>query len=75
MDGHSFAVGNRITIADFSLAASVATIHESGISIAEYPNVTAWIKRCETQMPGYATENTKGAKICGEFALKTNIKL
>ena len=69
LDGHDFAVGNNITIADHSLIASVSSIEESGfVDIGKYKNVIAWSKRCKAQMPGYETENGNGARRFGAFA-------
>ncbi|RXG57646.1 hypothetical protein Avbf_17688 [Armadillidium vulgare] len=64
LDGHDFCVGNSLTVADFSLIATVTTIIESGIDMSKYPNITEWVKRCESAMPGYETENGEGAKKC-----------
>ncbi|RXG60271.1 Glutathione S-transferase 1-1, partial [Armadillidium vulgare] len=70
LDGHDFCVGNSLTVADFSLIATVTTIIESGIDMSKYPNITEWVKRCESAMPGYESENGEGAKAFGGFIKK-----
>ncbi|RXG56443.1 Glutathione S-transferase 1-1 [Armadillidium vulgare] len=67
LDGHDFCVGNSLTVADFSLIATVSSIIEAGIDMSKYPNITEWVKRCESAMPGYESENGEGAKAFGGF--------
>ncbi|KAL7632190.1 UNVERIFIED_CONTAM: hypothetical protein RMT77_017495 [Armadillidium vulgare] len=55
--GHDFCVGNNLTVADFSLVATISSIFELGIDMSNYPNIIEWFERCKTQMPGYETEN------------------
>lgn len=65
--GHKWAVGDTITVADHSLAASVSTFKAAGIDLEKYSNVSAWLARCESEMPGYAEVNTPGAVTFGEM--------
>ncbi|MCL4130515.1 UNVERIFIED_CONTAM: hypothetical protein GTU68_028499 [Idotea baltica] len=53
LEGHLFAVGNRITIADFALAASLGCIVMCGIEIRHYARVSSYYTRCTQQMRGY----------------------
>ncbi|RXG58323.1 Glutathione S-transferase 1 [Armadillidium vulgare] len=55
--GHDFCVGNNLTVADFSLVATISNIIEFEIDMSKYPNITAWFERCKSKMPGYETEN------------------
>ena len=68
LDGHRFAVGNSITIADHALVASVSTFVETGVDISGFPNISAWLERCKKEMPGYDEANVPGAKEFGSFA-------
>ncbi|MCL4149012.1 UNVERIFIED_CONTAM: hypothetical protein GTU68_010216 [Idotea baltica] len=68
LEGHDFAVGSSITVADFVLIASVSSFMEAGIDFSKYPNVTAWAERCKSQIKGYESENGEGAKEFGGFA-------
>lgn len=63
LEGHFFAAGNRITIADFSLVATVSTVETTGLSLTKYPAIERWLNRCKTQMVGYAEAN---GNICDE---------
>ncbi|XP_018013809.1 glutathione S-transferase 1 [Hyalella azteca] len=59
LEGHLFAVGNRITIADHVLVATVSTLDAAGIDITKYRNVQNWYQRCSGQMRGYEEVNGK----------------
>uniref|UniRef100_A0A182MSE4 glutathione transferase n=1 Tax=Anopheles culicifacies TaxID=139723 RepID=A0A182MSE4_9DIPT len=53
LEGQEYAAGNDLTIADLSLAASIATYEVAGFDFAPYPNVAAWLARCKANAPGY----------------------
>uniref|UniRef100_A0A336KHT3 glutathione transferase n=1 Tax=Culicoides sonorensis TaxID=179676 RepID=A0A336KHT3_CULSO len=53
LDGHKYAVGDKFTVADLALAASVATYEVSGFDFKPYPNVQKWFALCKTTLPGY----------------------
>lgn len=53
LEGHQYATGNELTIADLSLAASAATYEVAGFDFSKYPNVHAWLERCKKNAPGY----------------------
>ncbi|XP_065073035.1 glutathione S-transferase 1-like [Ochlerotatus camptorhynchus] len=53
LEGHQYAAGNELTIADLSLAASAATYEVAGFDFSKYPNVHAWLERCKKNAPGY----------------------
>ncbi|RXG58324.1 hypothetical protein Avbf_15256 [Armadillidium vulgare] len=42
--GHDFCVGNNLTVADFSLVATISNIIEFEIDMSKYPNITAWFE-------------------------------
>uniref|UniRef100_A0A6A7G3J2 Glutathione S-transferase n=1 Tax=Hirondellea gigas TaxID=1518452 RepID=A0A6A7G3J2_9CRUS len=60
------APGPRPTIADHSLAATVATIQATGVSLDAYGNVASWVSRCQDSMPGW-DQNLEGAQQFGAF--------
>lgn len=62
-----FACGDSITVADHCLAATVSSFEEAGIDISRHGKVQQWLKRCESVIPGYETENLKGLKKFGSF--------
>ena len=47
-----FIVGDRYTIADIALFAYTSRADEAGLPLADYPNVSAWLRRVEAQ-PGF----------------------
>ena len=65
--GHDFAVGDNLSIADFSLIASVSTMLECGVKMCIYKNIKKWVDRCKKNMPEYEEANAIGAKKFGEF--------
>uniref|UniRef100_A0AAG5CP25 glutathione transferase n=1 Tax=Anopheles atroparvus TaxID=41427 RepID=A0AAG5CP25_ANOAO len=53
LEGQEYAAGSDLTIADLSLAASIATYEVAGFDFTPYPNVQAWLARCKANAPGY----------------------
>lgn len=69
-DGEWIA-GNSLTIADYSLAASVGSVHNViPIDSEKYPKLTAWFKKCQS-LPEYEATR-KGQE---EGANMLNIRL
>ncbi|RWS03385.1 glutathione S-transferase 1: isoform C-like protein, partial [Dinothrombium tinctorium] len=46
-----FAAGDHLTIADFSLLASVSTILATEHNLNQYPNIKSWITLLENELP------------------------
>ncbi|KAK7072118.1 Glutathione S-transferase, C-terminal domain [Halocaridina rubra] len=68
LEGHDYAVGNSITVADCVLVASVSTFEATGIDLSKHSNVAAWLARCKTSLPGYSEVNEPGTQEFGKFA-------
>lgn len=49
---HPFFVGGRYTVADIALFAYTHVADEGGFDLAQFPSVTAWLVRVESQ-PGF----------------------
>ena len=49
LDGASFLVSDRITLADIAGYSYIAHAPEGGVSLAAYPNIRAWLERIEAQ--------------------------
>nr|XP_053657450.1 glutathione S-transferase 1-like [Cherax quadricarinatus] len=62
LDGHDWAAGNTLTVADHSLAATVETFLAADIDLSKYNNILSWLKRCNTKMAGYKEINLKGSE-------------
>ncbi len=49
LDGRTFLVGDRITLADVAGYSYIAHAPEGGVSLEAYPNIRAWLARIEAQ--------------------------
>lgn len=68
LEGHNWIAGDQTTLADFTLITTVSTISILvPIDEGQFPNITAWIKRCETWP--YYEENAIGLVKGKEFIL------
>ncbi|XP_045612808.1 glutathione S-transferase 1 isoform X2 [Procambarus clarkii] len=67
LDGHSWAVGNSLTVADIVLVATVSTVEAAGIDVSSHDNVTAWMVQCKSALPGYSEVNEPGALEFGKW--------
>ncbi|KAK4885104.1 hypothetical protein RN001_001375 [Aquatica leii] len=67
LEGNDFVCGDKLTIADCSLAASVSTVAAIGWDITPYANVHSWLSRCALEIPNYAEANQKGAEEFGKI--------
>lgn len=63
LSGQKWAVGDHMTIADISLAATISTYEVGSFDFSKYPNVQKWFAQCKSSMPGYDL-NQAG---CNEF--------
>ena len=54
LEGRSFLVADRYTVADISLYAYTHVAHEGGFDLAAYPAIRAWLDRVAAQ-PGHVT--------------------
>lgn len=54
LSDHTFMVGDRPTIADFSLCGYLYWPKEIGMNPEDFPNITAWLGRIAA-LPGYKT--------------------
>lgn len=66
LEGHTYAAGDSLTLADISLVATISTYEVSGFDFAKYPNVQRWYAKCKATCPGYDL-NQAG---CDEFKAK-----
>ncbi len=54
LDGREWLATNHATIADVANYAYIAVAPEGNVSLDEYPNVVAWLKRIES-LPGFVS--------------------
>ncbi len=45
LQGQQYVVGNRLTVADLTLAASLMYAQQTEVPLAEFPNIQAWLSR------------------------------
>jgi glutathione S-transferase len=50
LNGHSYFVGGRLTLADIALVAYTRFAHEGGFDLGQYPRVRDWVVRIETDL-------------------------
>jgi len=62
-----YAAGDGLTLADFSIMATLATAQAFAHDFGTVKLVQAYMKRCKDEIKGYA-ENEAGAKEFGDFA-------
>lgn len=60
LEDQAWAAGDQLTIADFSLVASVSTIEVVRFDIAKYPNVSKWLAKAKKTIPKYEELNHAG---------------
>ncbi|XP_049856956.1 glutathione S-transferase D7-like [Schistocerca gregaria] len=56
LDGKQWLAGDNVTLADYAVAVSLATLEyntEFAIDAAKHPNITQWISRLEESSPMY----------------------
>jgi glutathione S-transferase len=52
LTGKTWLIGERLTIADFSVGGVVPSAEHMGLPIGEYPEITRWYKRLSV-LPGW----------------------
>ncbi|XP_077286219.1 glutathione S-transferase 1-like [Arctopsyche grandis] len=62
LEGQAWAAGNNMTIADINLVATVSTIEVSGFDISPFPNISRWMAKAKSSLPGYEEANGEGLK-------------
>ncbi|KAL0832354.1 hypothetical protein ABMA28_001787 [Loxostege sticticalis] len=65
LEGHKYAAGPELTLADLVLVITVATIDAVDIPIKPYPNVVRWYELVKTK---YGHVFIPGAKLFGAYA-------
>lgn len=66
LEGKQWLVGDSYTIADICCVSTVSSMTVL-LQLNEYPNVQAWLKRCEKHLPGYGKYNEPGNKMLHEM--------
>lgn len=61
LEGNTYVAGNQLTIADFSIVATVSSGNSALVPVASntYPKITAWLARMQA-LPYYNQANQVG---------------
>ncbi|KAI8420633.1 hypothetical protein MSG28_007877 [Choristoneura fumiferana] len=63
LEGRQYIAGDNLTLADYSIAASVISFNSVGIDAFKTPRIKAWFERVKT-VPGFS-KSEEGAKLFG----------
>jgi len=63
LEDGKWAAGDNYTLADIALVASVTSAEVVGYDVAKYPNVSKWLAKAKSTLPGYAEANDKGVQM------------
>jgi glutathione S-transferase len=50
LEGRTYFVGRKLSLADIALVAYTRFAHEAGLVLAQFPNVRAWVSRVENDL-------------------------
>lgn len=70
LENSEFLAGDKLTIADLALVATVSTFDVLSYDISGYKNVNIWYNRVKDAAPGYEEANGKNALIFKTFLKK-----
>jgi glutathione S-transferase len=70
----TYAAGDKITIADYTLIASFSTFVVAGFDYSQYENVSRWYDLCNSSMPGIEANN-EGLDVMREMMKKMNVNV
>jgi len=69
LDGETYIAGSKPTIADIAVSANWIMLVHVFSNYGDYPNITAWFKRCES-IVGFEESWAGGALIKGVLEAK-----
>ncbi len=62
-----YIAGSELTIADFSAAVSLSTLKASGVEMAKFSKISAYLEKCGNTMKDWDELNQRGADMVGQF--------
>jgi len=69
-----FVASKTLTLADISIVASITTIEAVGFNVGKYSNISRWLTKAKTLLPGYEEANGKGVQAFRELFLNCTKK-
>merc|ERR1712008_167944 len=67
LEGQKWAVGNHITVADFSLITSIQTLELSKANVKKYKNICRWKENCQKEMKDYDEVCSEALQVVGKI--------
>jgi len=68
----SYCAGHHLTIADFSILASVTQLEGMEYKITSYPNLHKWVEMLKSELPYYEACNSAGIEMFRAWAKSKN---
>jgi len=68
LDKSRYCAGDHLTIADFSILASVTQLEGMDYKVSSYPNLFKWVQRLKKELPYYESCNTAGIEMFRTWA-------
>lgn len=66
LEGQTYVANDKLSIADFTLYASVSTFAAGDIDLSKFPNIVRWCEHLSKTLPG-ADENQKGCELLKSY--------
>ena len=63
-----YVAGDKLTIADFSILASVTQLESMDYKLSSYKHLSAWLERLKTELPYYNEVNGPGIEMFRAWA-------
>jgi len=67
-----YCAGQHLTIADFSILASVTQLEGMEYKITSYPNLYKWVEMLKSELPYYEACNSAGIEMFRSWAKSKN---
>ncbi|XP_023725269.1 glutathione S-transferase 1-1 [Cryptotermes secundus] len=67
LEGQNWVTGKHLTIADFTVVSTVASIECVGFDVSKYANVSRWYSNAQKKLPGYDEIVGSGCKALKEY--------
>ncbi|XP_065072976.1 glutathione S-transferase 1-like [Ochlerotatus camptorhynchus] len=70
LKGRTYAAGNRFTLADLSLAHTIASLEVIKVKLADFPNIERWLQKALSEMPEFGELHTRAEEALHTFLAK-----
>ncbi|XP_004523111.1 glutathione S-transferase 1-1 [Ceratitis capitata] len=66
LEGQTYVANDSLSLADFTLLASVSSFAACDIDVGKFPNIVRWLEHCNKTIPG-ADENKEGCELFKKY--------